>query len=731
MSHVGADALPVRGKIPPRVRGIPVLGNSLQLAGDPDTFFVDAYQRHGPIFKVNVFFRDYTVLAGKEAFAFFLKEKERYFSRESFYDAFARELGTEQFILGQPAHLHQHLRGQMRLAYSRQVAAEFIPQMIQATDAALDAKPPGSSIITMDFVAQVAFNQYGWVMSGRSLDEHYEDVALYTKRIMNVGAKIWPEISLKTPRYKRAHAHVFKLLYDLVRECRERPADSGVPFTVMEAMLAAKTDEGAPMDVADQVACVLYGFIGTIIYMNRAMSFLLYDLLKNPEMMERVTTEVDSVFTRNAPSSLDLRGMTLLRAALKESMRLHPIALALPFIAEEDFEFQGHVVRRKEYCVVSGVPGHFSEEFYTCPHMFDPDRCLPPRDEHKHRGAHVPFGFSIRTCPALGLVETIALCTLSRMIHRRELALDPPGHKLQTRLDPLPGPSRGFRIRLGAERRPAPPEHDASWKLAANAIEELSSSEKLRNPLLQARLERARPRHFIAKDWIIREGETADAFFILLEGDVEVSKGAEERQLGLLHTGTYFGERGIIGEGRRTANVRARTDVLVLEMGADDFLGIVREFDLVPGEIAGAARRMYLSAQIRSALPNADAPALSGVLAGCHLESHAAGARLIVQGDEADTFYIILEGRVRVLKESPHGPVQLAVLGAGDFFGEIGILDSKPRMASVEVTEDGPAELLAVPRETLLDVVGRSPSARADIASVMAARLVKALATAE
>jgi cytochrome P450 len=258
-----APHAPVAGKIPPRMRGIPILGNSLQLAGDPDTFFVKAYHRFGPIFKVNVFFRDYTVLAGKEAFTFFLKEKERYFSRESFYDAFARELGTEQFILGQPAHLHQHLRGQMRLAYSRQVAAEFIPRMIQVADAAIDARPPGASVVTMDFVAQVAFNQYGWVMAGRSLDEHFDAVALYTKRIMNVGAKVWPEISLKTPAYKRAHAHVFKLLDDLVRECRERPANSGIPFTVMDAILASKTDEGEPMDVADQIACVLYGFISS------------------------------------------------------------------------------------------------------------------------------------------------------------------------------------------------------------------------------------------------------------------------------------------------------------------------------------------------------------------------------------------------------------------------------------------------------------------------------------
>ncbi len=715
---------------PPKVPGVPLLGNSLQLAADPAAFFVGAYQRLGPIFKVNVFFQDYTVLAGKEAFSFFLKEKERYFSRESFYKAFSKELGTDQFILGEAAHLHQHLRGQMRVAYSRQVAAEYIPAMFEAIDTALDEQAPGSSVTAMDFVAEVAFDQYSRVMSGRSLREFYPDAALYTQRIMNVGAKIWPEASLRLPGYRHARTRVFELMYKLVDEFKDRPQDTGPHFTVMDAMLAARTDEGEPMNVADQVACVLYGFIGTIIYMNRAMSFLLYDLLTDRATLARVTEEVDAVFAHGPPDSMALRGMTLLKASLKESMRLHPIALGLPFIAEEDFEFEGRTVRRGEQCVVSGVTGHFSEEFYKCPHQFDVDRCLPPRNEQKAKGAHVPFGFSIRTCPAGGLVETIVLCTISRMLYRREMTVDPVGHELQTRLNPLPGPSRGFHIRLGEGRRAGTATEQMRWQFTSNAIEELISGDVLQDPHLRECLERVQPQRIPAGQLIIREGDPADAFYILMEGDVQVSKGVEERPVLLLKPGTHFGERGLIGEGRRTANCRAVTGVLVLKMDEKDFLAIVRESDLVPGEVASAARRTYLSSRIRTAMPAVDVKALvlAGVLEGARIESHAAGERMIVQGEEADTFYIMLDGRVRVLEESHAPPTVLAELGSGDFFGEIGILESRPRVATVQVTEDGPAQVLALPRQRLLDVVERFPSARTDIGSVIASRLVVALA---
>ena len=94
------------------------------------------------------------------------------------------------------------------------------------------------------------------------------------------------------------------------------------------------------MNEADQIACVLYGFIGSIIYMNRAMSFLLYDLLTDREMFARVTEEVDAVFANGPPDSFALRGMTLLKASLKESMRLHPIALAPSALDDEKALFR-------------------------------------------------------------------------------------------------------------------------------------------------------------------------------------------------------------------------------------------------------------------------------------------------------------------------------------------------------------------------------------------------------
>ena len=64
-------------------------------------------------------------------------------------------------------------------------------------------------------------------------------------------------------------------------------------------------------------------------------------------------------------------------------------------------------------------------------------------------------------------------------------------------------------------------------------------------------------------------------------------------------------------------------------------------------------------------------------------------------GDPTDSLYIILSGRLKVMMSEADGKeVILAILGPGEFFGEMGLIDDSPRSASVIAIE--PCELLSV-----------------------------------
>ena len=63
--------------------------------------------------------------------------------------------------------------------------------------------------------------------------------------------------------------------------------------------------------------------------------------------------------------------------------------------------------------------------------------------------------------------------------------------------------------------------------------------------------------------------------------------------------------------------------------------------------------------------------------------------------ENGDVAYIIANGNVQIIKESDNGPKVLGVLEKGAMFGEMALIDNKPRMASAKAI-NGPVELLIV-----------------------------------
>ena len=64
-------------------------------------------------------------------------------------------------------------------------------------------------------------------------------------------------------------------------------------------------------------------------------------------------------------------------------------------------------------------------------------------------------------------------------------------------------------------------------------------------------------------------------------------------------------------------------------------------------------------------------------------------------GDPTDSLYIVLSGRLKVMMSDADGKeVILSILGPGEFFGEMGLIDDSPRSASVVTIE--PCELLSI-----------------------------------
>jgi CRP-like cAMP-binding protein len=85
-------------------------------------------------------------------------------------------------------------------------------------------------------------------------------------------------------------------------------------------------------------------------------------------------------------------------------------------------------------------------------------------------------------------------------------------------------------------------------------------------------------------------------------------------------------------------------------------------------------------------------------------ETHATGTKIFQHGDAGDKLYLIVEGKVRISREVPGmGEEALAVLGPGQAFGEMALLDESPRSADARVHDR--CRLLAIPKDGFDDLL--------------------------
>ena len=89
--------------------------------------------------------------------------------------------------------------------------------------------------------------------------------------------------------------------------------------------------------------------------------------------------------------------------------------------------------------------------------------------------------------------------------------------------------------------------------------------------------ERVSHAHYDAGDFIIRKGEPPTNFYVLEQGEVEVLRsqnGSDGEVVAVLGSGSFFGERALLGNRPRVMSIRARTPVEVLVMGKNVFTQI-------------------------------------------------------------------------------------------------------------------------------------------------------------
>ena len=180
---------------------------------------------------------------------------------------------------------------------------------------------------------------------------------------------------------------------------------------------------------------------------------------------------------------------------------------------------------------------------------------------------------------------------------------------------------------------------------------------------------------------VFREGEVGTTMYVIAEGEVTVtSHGAELARLG---PGAFFGEIALVTDLPRSATVTAAGRVELLAIDRDVMREAAAEAPQIVSALLGFVRDRLVDRITRtSALfqPFTE-DERAGLAARFELVEVDPSAWMIVQGERADGLYIVLAGRVEVIRQDEQ--VAIATLVSGDVFGEMSLMGAKGSIANV------------------------------------------------
>ncbi|CAE7221554.1 pkaR [Symbiodinium sp. CCMP2456] len=187
---------------------------------------------------------------------------------------------------------------------------------------------------------------------------------------------------------------------------------------------------------------------------------------------------------------------------------------------------------------------------------------------------------------------------------------------------------------------------------------------------------------------VINQGDNGDFLFVIESGvlDCSIKKGedGEETVVKKCEPGDVFGELALLYNCPRAASVDAKEDCVLWKLDRDTFNHIVKE--------AAEKKRQRYDAFLSKVplLSSMDAYERSQLADALKVETFEQGQKVITEGEEGNKFYIIEDGLCVATK----GETEVMSYSPGDYFGELALINNKPRAATV--VAKGDAKLLSI-----------------------------------
>ena len=231
---------------------------------------------------------------------------------------------------------------------------------------------------------------------------------------------------LLKPAIRRSGAVMGRIVDDVIAARRDGagPATPDLLDLMLNSTHPVTGRRLDPVNIRQQVITFIVAGHETT---SGALSFALYYLTQNPEVLARAKAEVDALWGSSdnpEPAYGDVAKLRYVRAVLDEALRLWPTAPGYLRVARKDTVLGGRYRIKKGQWLLVVLPLVQRDPLvWRNPEDFDPDRFAPGKMKGRAH-AYKPFGTGQRACIGRQFALHESVLTLAMILHRYDLAAD-------------------------------------------------------------------------------------------------------------------------------------------------------------------------------------------------------------------------------------------------------------------------------------------------------------------
>ncbi|SEB51201.1 Cytochrome P450 [Tenacibaculum sp. MAR_2009_124] len=413
-------------------------------ASDKHIFLEKGVEECGPIYSIHLVNKKFVVSAIPSLNNEILKARPKLFKRLPKINAVLQEMGISGVFNAEGESWKKHRKLTAESLSLRKVRGYF-PIVLEKSESLLSKFKHFSNtqqpidiqrefmLFTIDVTTAIAFGYNLNAIHGKDaiFQQHLERIFMMLNERNFSPIPIWKWYKRSKDReLENSLKHIETTIYKFIGHAKENlkkdPKLQESPTNFLEALLVENIDGSfSDKEVYGNIFTMLLGGEDST---SSSLSWVLYYLAQNPDMIKKVRDEALSIYgDHSAPNTFEqYQQLEYTNAVVQETLRIHPTTTQQIVQANEDCRIQGLQIKKNTKLILLNRYAQRLDEHFSDAMTFKPERWLKSKcPVHQNHDIHTikAFGGGPRLCPGMNLALSEMVPLISMVCKQFDIEL--------------------------------------------------------------------------------------------------------------------------------------------------------------------------------------------------------------------------------------------------------------------------------------------------------------------